>query len=221
MTRKEERVHCWIILTEREVVLLKARNLPILVALVLVVSSVAYADTIDVSVSPGGFYSVSFNLFPDAAGDIAVVLDWGTLKHSAKIDHKGSMTANGDYEVWEGRKSSAVFGLGYRAGIATPWVAISTQSTRTTKHEMKIKDSDLIKVTTDMTQPLTGVAFGINVEKWMQPWGVSGTLAKVPDGMLLNARIKYKVSAIGTAHVGYIYNTRTGQGLVAGLGLSY
>jgi hypothetical protein len=76
-------------------------------------------------------------------------------------------------------------------------------------------------VTTDITEPVRGVALGVTAEYWSGPFGVLGTVAKLPEGVLLNARLKYNVYGIGTAHVGYVYNSHTGSGVVVGLGLTY
>ena len=200
---------------------MRMRNVILVVFLVFAVSLIALADSVDVSCSPSGLLSVSLDVVPDIVGDVAVVFDLGTGKHSLKTNSKGDMTVNGDYEIWEGKRSSSLVGLGYRIGDVTPWIAISSQSTKTTKHEMQTKGTDLVKVIADMTEPTRGVAFGINAEQRIGSWGVSGTLAKMPEGVLLNARLKYRMSGIGTAHVGYIFNGYTGAGIVAGLGISY
>jgi len=55
----------------------------------------------------------------------------------------------------------------------------------------------------------------------MNQIGLTGTLAKVPGGVLITARVKYKYE-MGTLHVGYTYNSylETNK-LIVGAGLSY
>lgn len=188
--------------------------------LVLIVSSVSLADNVDVSGSLSGVYSVSLDGAPDASG-IVVLFDWTTRNQNEKTDHKGDMKAVGDYEVWEGRLSSTLLGIGYRVGPVIPWVGAAAQNTKTTKHEMKLQDGNLNKVTTDISDPARGVAFGVSAEHWMDPFGLSGTIAKLPEGFMAQARLKYKVAGIGTAHIGFVYDSVVGNAVVAGLGVTY
>ena len=194
----------------------------IILVLLLVVgtSPSVSADNIDVSGALNSVYSVSLDGAPDDSG-IVVLFDWTTRNQNEKTDHKGDMNAVGDYEVWDGRLSSVLLGLGYKVGPITPWVGGAGQSTKVTKYEMKLEDGKLNKVTTDVSKSIKGVAFGVSAEHWVERWGVAGTVAKMPEGIIANARLKYKITGIGTAHIGYVYSGYVGHGIVAGLGLTY
>jgi opacity protein-like surface antigen len=190
--------------------------------LLFLMSCVAAADSVDVSASLNKVYSLSLNVVPEVAGDIAVISELALQFHKAKIDSQGDMTKLGDYEVYEGGRHHFVLGLGYRVREhITPWVAVSLYSTKTTKHEMKTSNSQLNKVTTDITEPVNGVALGLSFEYWVDRLGVSALVGKVPEGVLLNARVKYNVSGIGTAHIGYTYSSYLGHGVTVGLGVVY
>lgn len=185
-------------------------------------SNVAQADSIDISASLNNLYLLSLNVVPEVAGNIAVVGELAMQSHKSKIDSKGDMTNSGDYEIWEGGKHHFTLGLGYEVGeFLTPWVAASSYSIKTTKHEMKTNNSQISKTTTDITDPVSGVAFGLNAEYWMDNFGAYGTLAKIPKGAMITARLKYKVTEIGTAHIGYSYSSYFGNSIMAGLGVSY
>lgn len=99
-------------------------------------------------------------------------------------------------------KHSGALGLGYRIDKVVPWVAMSSQKV-------------------DSTNSQVGFAFGLNADYWIDSMGMSGTIAKMPEGFMSNARIKYKVAGIGTAHVGYVYDSIVGHGVVAGVGIAY
>lgn len=199
---------------------MKSKSILLALMLVLVVGSVSWADNVDVSGSLNGIYSVSLDGEPDNSG-IVVLFDWNMRNQNEKTDYKGDMKAVGDYEVWEGRLSSTLLGIGYRVGPIIPWVGAAAQNTKITKHEMKLQNGNLNKVTTDISDPAKGVAFGIHAEHWIDSFGLSGTVAKMPEGFMANARLKYKVIDYGTAHIGYVYDSVVGHGIVAGIGLSY
>lgn len=148
--------------------------------LILVFSSFASADSIDVSGSLGGMYSIGADVLISDPSELALILDAGL---SSKANH-------------------LLLGLGYRASYFTPWVAMYGE-------------------TINKAQGPKGVSFGINGEYWQDRMGVSGTLAKVPEGFLAKGLLKYNVSGIGTAHLGYIYRGEDRHGLVFGLGLAY
>lgn len=198
---------------------LKMRLITVIM-LVLLLPSIVVADSVDVSGSLNGVYSVSLDGEPDNSG-IVVLFDWNMRNQNEKTDYKGDMKAVGDYEVWEGRLSSTLLGIGYRVGPIIPWVGAAAQNTKTTKHEMKLQDGNLNKVTTDISDPARGVAFGVSAEHWMDPFGLSGTIAKLPEGFMAQARLKYKVAGIGTAHIGFVYDSVVGNAVVAGLGVTY
>lgn len=198
---------------------MKVKSLLFALVLVLVVGSVSFADNIDVSGSLNGVYSVSLDSEPDNSG-IVVLFDWATRGQNEKTGHKGDMSVVGDYEVWLGRLNSVLLGIGYKLGPITPWVGGASQSTKITRHDMKLQDGNLNKVTTDVSESAKGVAFGVSAEHWIESFGLAGTVAKMPEGFMASARLKYKVG-IGTAHVGYLYNQYIGHGIVAGLGFTY
>jgi len=200
---------------------LKAKDLLFALVFVLVVGSVASADYTDVSGSLTGVYTMSLAVNPDGVSNVMVVFDGMVRGQNKKVDHQGDMTAVGDYEVWEGRLSSILIGLGYRMESVTPWIGAAGQNAKTTKHEMKLQDGKLNKVTTDVSEPARGVAFGLSAEHWTDSFGLSGTVAKMPEGFMANARLKYNFSGIGTAHVGYVYDSIVGHGVVAGVGIAY
>jgi len=199
---------------------LKSKSILFALMLVLVVGSVSWADNVDVSGSLNGIYSVSLDAEPDNSG-IVVLFDWNMRNQNEKTDYKGDMKAVGDYEVWEGRLSSTLLGIGYRVGPVIPWVGAAALNTKITKHEMKLQDGNLNKVTTDISDPARGVAFGVSAEHWMDSLGLSGTIAKLPEGFMAQARLKYRVTDIGTAHIGFVYNSVVGNAVVAGLGVTY
>lgn len=188
--------------------------------LVMGTSASVSADNINVSGSLNSVYSVSLDGAHDNS-DIVVLFDWTTRNQNQLTDHKGDMSAAGDYEVWKGNLSSVLLGFGYRVGPIIPWVGAAGQNTKITKHEMKLQSGNLNKVTADISNSTKGVAFGISAEHWADSLGISGTVAKMPEGIMANARLKYKVSDIGTVHVGYVYSSYVGHGIVAGLGVSY
>lgn len=201
---------------------MKTRIIVAVLLLLLIMPGTAMADSVDVSASLNNVYSLSLNVVPEVAGDIAVISELVLQSHKAKIDSQGDMTKLGDYEVHEGGRHHFILGLGYRVGEhITPWVAVSSYSTKTTKHEMKTSNSQLNKVTTDITEPVNGVALGLSGEYWKERLGISGTVAKMTKGLIADARLKYKVTDIGTAHIGYSYNSYFGNSLVAGIGVHY
>lgn len=199
---------------------MKTKSVFFALMLVLIVSSVGLADNVDVSGSLVGVYSISLDAEPDNSG-IMVLFDWTTRSQNEMTDHKGNMSVVGDFEEWEGRLSSVLLGIGYRVGPITPWVGGASQNTKATRYEIKLQDGNLNKVTTDISEPARGVAFGVSAEHWIDSWGLSGTVAKMPEGFMANARLKYKVAGIGTAHIGYIYSSYIGHGVMAGIGLTY
>ena len=199
---------------------MKSKSILFALMLVLVVGSVSWADNVDVSGSLNGLYSVRLDGEPDNSG-IVVLFDWNMRNQNEKTDYKGDMKAVGDYEVWEGRLSSTLLGIGYRVGPVIPWVGAATQNTKITKHEMKLQDGNVNKVTTDISEPARGVAFGVSAEHWIDSFGLSGTIAKLPEGFMAQARLKYKVAGIGTAHIGFVYDSVVGNAVVAGLGVTY
>lgn len=202
--------------------MMKIKSFFLISILLVVVSTTAFANNVDIGYLLNGGYSLALSLSPDNKDGITVVLNHSERNGSLKIDSRGDMTEVGDFEVWEGKKYSGALGLGYRVGPITPWVTLATQSTNTTKHEMKIKDGKLTETKADITDPLVGIALGINAEYWIdESWGIFGTVAKMPKGVLFDARLKYKVIDVGTAHIGYSYNDTTGHGFVMGLGIAY
>lgn len=181
-----------------------------------------FADSVDVSASLNKVFNFSLNIVPEIGGDVAVITEFALHSYKDMVDSKGDMSNPGDYETIESGANHSILGLGYRVkDVMTPWVAISKYSIKTTKYEMKIEDSKLKKTTTDISEPISGVAFGLSAEHWVDRLGLTGIVAKVPEGVVLNARLKYKVTDIGTAHIGYSYNSYFGNSIIAGLGVAY
>jgi len=186
------------------------------------VTPVALAyDRVDVSASNESTYALSLDIAPYHGTVFSVVWEASGELRDVLLDSEGDMTSVGDFELWEGSRKSNIMALGYRLGVATPWVGVGKQTIEKTRYEMKMEDEELVKKTTDLTKSETGPAFGVNLEHWVDKIGLTGTLAKVPGGVLMTARVKYKYE-MGTLHVGYTYNSylETGK-LIVGAGLAY
>ncbi|HHT69186.1 MAG TPA: hypothetical protein GXZ85_08025 [Firmicutes bacterium] len=204
---------------------MRTKALFLALVFVLTLGSLASADNIDVSASMSGLYTVSLDAAPENSG-IVFLLDYGVQNKDMELitkRSKGDMETVGDYQIFEGRRSTVIVGVGYEVGFITPWVGMAGQTVKTRKDERVLLEdaTEPTTVTTDITEPVRGVALGVTAEYWSGPFGVLGTVAKLPEGVLLNARLKYNVYGIGTAHVGYVYNSHTGSGVVVGLGLTY
>lgn len=201
---------------------MKKKTLLLTMLLLVMIMSVALADDrVDVSASTENTYVLSLDLAPYPGSAFSVVWEASGKLKDVLLDSDGDMTAVGDFELWEDGRKSNIIALGYRLGVATPWVGVGKQTIEKTRYEMKTDDGELVKRTTDLTKSETGPAFGVNLEHWMNQIGLTGTLAKVPGGVLITARVKYKYE-MGTLHVGYTYNSylETNK-LILGAGLSY
>jgi len=210
---------------------LRSKALFLVVVFVLVLSSLASADSIDVSTSLINLHALSIKAAPEQSG-IVLLLDYAVRNQEYKENPEkssGSMDKEGDYKTFEGGRSTVVLALGYEVGLITPWVGYASQTVQIKEEKMvpgqavegQENPPDPVKVEKETAQRRHGVALGVTAEYGEGPWSVLGTVAKLPEGIMLNARVKYNVFGIGTAHAGYIYNSHTGHGIVAGLGLSY
>lgn len=197
-----------------------SNRLLLALSFIVIFSTVVFADSLDVSGGLEGTYSLSAVITPEIGGDIAVIWDLETAAHS-KIEGAKPVQP-GDYQIKEGRKTGLTLGLGYKQGYFTPWLAFSSQATKTTKTEMVKKDNNKTEVVVkDVTEPLKGAAFGVNMEYWHDRLGVLSTVARVPQGIYFSTRVKYRIGELGTIHAGLVRSKLLGARVMAGLGLAY
>lgn len=199
----------------------KLSVLAAVIILVLAITPMAFADFVDVGMSLDRTWTLALDVKPDVVSDVSVIFGLDYAKRDSLVDSKGDMTSVGDYVIKEDSRGSTFVGLGYRLGIITPWVGVGVQDKQDVRTDVKLVDSMPKEVSSNLTESNKGLALGVNFDHWVGPVGLSGIVAKVPGGISLSARIKYRVLEIGAAHIGYFYNSALGGGIMAGIGVAY
>ncbi|MDI9413333.1 MAG: hypothetical protein QM401_07145 [Bacillota bacterium] len=207
---------------------MKTNSILISVILVLAFGSVVLADSIDVSTSFHEHHILEVELTPDPSSDVVFILNYGAKTKSTILDGEEELVSLGDFQVVEGHKNSVLLALGLKTTIVTPWVGVAKQANQIIRYEMERKESnlvrkesDLVRKESDLSTTKTAPAFGVNIKREMGSIIILGTIAKVPQGILANTKVKYSFSNLGTIHLGYSFDSQMGHGIIGGLGLSY
>lgn len=200
---------------------MKTNSILISVILVLAFGSVVLADSIDVSTSFHEHHILEVELTPDPSSDVVFILNYGAKTKSTILDGEEELISLGDFQVVEGHKNSVLLALGLKTTIVTPWVGVAKQANQIIRYEMERKESNLVRKESDLSTTKTAPAFGVNIKREMGSIIILGTIAKVPQGILANTKVKYSFSNLGTIHLGYSFDSQMGHGIIGGLGLSY
>lgn len=171
----------------------------------------------------GGRYSVDVEV--DVADFPAVVLIKAQENRATvPLDGDGGMTAVGDFEQEETRRSYSEVALGYKFGPVTPFVGYSTRA-------IFLEERSVIKngltgknqiVTKHDKESMSGLVFGLNFAQRLGRVGVGATIAKAANGIYGEAKVKYYINDHLALLGGGIYHPGVNAtGLVVGLGISY
>ena len=140
------------------------------------------------------------------------------------LQGRGDMTAIGDFEVEETKRSYSEVALGYKLGFVTLFAGYSTRAVfseerKVVKNELTGKNEIIAR---HDKESMSGLVIGLNLEHKVDRLGVAATVAKVAGGVYGEAKVKYYINEHLALLGGGVYHPGVNAtGLVVGLGISY